>query len=75
MNVIFYEQFLQMFNQVFDHLPAGKGISEQLLSIRQGHRSSKSDWNDPVLKAVYHRGLNAAILNWHVKMILPLYTT
>lgn len=52
-----YEQFLQMFRQVFDHSPAGKEISELLLSMSQGQKSaaeyvldfrtlsSKSGWN------------------------------
>lgn len=60
-----------MFWGIFDHTPSGEEVSEQPLPVRQGKScaatfdlkfhtvaTESGDWNEPVLKAVFHQGVN-----------------
>lgn len=35
----YYDSFIELFQKVFDHMPEGKEIEEQLLTVMQGKRS------------------------------------
>lgn len=60
-----YDQFVSLFQCVFDHSPDGKEVSDKLLSLRQGSRhateysldfrtlTAESGWNNIALRAVY----------------------
>ncbi|XP_053499602.1 uncharacterized protein LOC128619445 [Ictalurus furcatus] len=69
-----YEQLTSRFRTVFDHSPDNRETGEDLLSLVQGSRcvadyalefrtvAARSGWNQPALKAMFRRGLNADIV-------------
>lgn len=69
-----YENFVMLFQRVFDHAAKGREVSARLLSIKQGNRrmveyalefstlAADSGWNKAALKAPYCQGLNADVI-------------
>lgn len=65
-----FTQFLQQFQDVFEHPAGGKGAGEQLLTLSQGHSTAadyaltfrtlaaQTNWVDDTLKLLYRKGLN-----------------
>ncbi|KAK3516468.1 hypothetical protein QTP70_016492 [Hemibagrus guttatus] len=68
-----YSHFEEGIREVFEHSAGGKDILVQLMEILQGSESAadyairfrtlavQSEWNDAVLWAVFHAGLNPAL--------------
>lgn len=73
-NNLNYDRFITMFQEVFDHSPDGREMSEMLLAIKQGNKctaeynmefrtlASTSRWNDITLHATYRQELNNDVL-------------
>ncbi len=70
-----YALFVEEFKRVFDHPVSGRESSRQLLTLKQGSRStvdfaiefrtiaSGSGWNDEALMACFQGGLSGSILD------------
>lgn len=69
-----FDRFLTMFRGVFDDAPEGREVRDRLMSLTQGQQrmvefvlefqtlAAEIGWNEPALKATFHRGLNGEIL-------------
>lgn len=66
-----YKQFIEMFHQVFDHIPKRVEPDKQLLAVKQGRGvveyvlefcivTAGSGWNEMALKAEFLRVLTFA---------------
>lgn len=66
------EQFMGCFRHIFDYSSDGRETGEELITMNQvsrcaakyalEFRTTRSEWNEPALKTVFHQGLNLEVV-------------